>query len=160
MAALTIAQLRAKGIFPASTDKHGFPGDVMLDYELDGSKQAVAATDTVDMFEIPAYAGFIAKAAAITVVRPGTASGTMDIQIGGADVKGLTGWATDAAAGTKLVKLAIDTVAAADSTPANVINTTTASYIRLQQNTAGLGTGKIRVRIFGTLLEAPVATPV
>lgn len=160
MAALTIAQLRAKGIFPASTDKHGFPGDVMLDYELDGAKQAVAATDTVDMFEIPDLAGFIAKAAAITVVRPGTATGTMDIQIGGADVKGLTAWATDAAAGTKLVKLAIGTVAAADSTPASVINAGAVSYIRLQQNTVGLGNGKIRVRIFGTLLEAPVATPV
>ena len=160
MAAITIAQLRAKGVNPASTDKVAFPGDVVLDFELDGSKYTVAAADTVDFFEIPAYAGFIAKAAAVTVVRPGTASGTVDIQIGGADVKGLTAWATDAAAGTKLVKLAIGTVATTDSTPANVINTTSASYIRLQQNTAGLGTGKIRVRVFGTLVEAPAATPV
>jgi len=40
------------------------------------------------------------------------------------------------------------------------VNTGSASFIRLQQNTVGLGIGKIRVRIFGTLLEAPSATPV
>jgi hypothetical protein len=152
MAALTIAQLRAAGVNPASTDKHGFPGDVILDYELDGAKRAVAATDTVDFFQIPDLAGMIVKAAAITVVRPGTATGTMDIQIGGADVTGLTAWATDAAAGTKLVKIA---------TAANtVVNAGAASFVRLQQNTVGLGTGKIRVRVFGTMLEAPSATPV
>jgi hypothetical protein len=152
MAALTIAQLRAKGVNPASTDKHGFPGDVILDYEIDGSKQAVAATDTVDFFEIPALAGMIVKAAAVTVVRPGTASGALAIQIGGTSVTGLTAWATDAAAGTKLVKLA---------TAANtVVNTGSASYVRILQSTAGLGSGKLRIRVFGTLLEAPSATPV
>jgi hypothetical protein len=137
----------------------------MLDFELDGAKMAVAATDTVDFFEIPALAGFIIHAAAITVVRAGTASGTVDVQIGGADVTGLTGWATDAAAGTQLVKVASGTVAgtnAADvvtgtNVPARVINTSSASYIRLQQNTAALGSGLIRVRVFGTLLAAPSA---
>lgn len=157
MAAKTIANLRTAGLAPASTDRAGFPGEVMLDFELDGSKMAVAAADTVDFFEIPALAGFIVHAAAVTVVRPGTATGTVDIQIGGADAKGLTGWATDAAAGTQLVKLAIGTVATADSTPASVINTSSASYIRLQQNTAALGSGLIRVRVFGTLLAAPSA---
>lgn len=157
MAAKTIANLRTAGLSPASTDRASFPGEVMLDFELDGSKLAVAATDTVDFFEIPALAGFIVHAAAVTVVRPGTATGTLDLQIGGADVKGLTGWATDAAAGTQLVKVAVGTVATADSTPANVINTTSASYIRVQQNTAALGSGLIRVRVFGTLLSAPSA---
>lgn len=152
MAAITIAQLRAKGVNPASTDTAGFPGDVVLDFELDGSKYTVAAADTVDFFALPDLAGMIVKGAAVTVVRPGTATGTVDIQIGGTDVTGLTGWATDAAAGTKLVKLA---------TAANtVVNAGAASYVRLQQNTAGLGNGKIRVRVFGTLLEAPSATPV
>lgn len=157
MAAKTIANLRAAGLAPASTDRAGFPGQVMLDFELDGSKMTVAAADTVDFFEIPALAGFIAHAAAITVVRPGTATGTVDIQIGGADVKGLTAWATDAAAGTQLVKLAVGTVTSADAAQAGVVNTGSASYIRLQQNTAGLGSGLIRVRVFGTLLSAPSA---
>lgn len=157
MANYTIAQMRAAGIQPASTDAASFPGRVVLDYSLDGTKKAIAATDTVDIFEIPAYAGFIIESAAVTVVAAGTATGTMDIQIGGADAKGLTAWATDAAAGTKLVKLAIGAVVSADNTPASVINTTTASYIRLQQNTAALGSGKLRVRIVGTMLEAPSA---
>ena len=157
MAAYTIAQMRTAGVNPATTDSAGFPGDVVIDYELDGLKKAVAATDTVDFFEIPAYAGFIPTAAAITVVRAGTATGTVDLQIGGADVPGLTGWATDATAGTKLVKLATGVVSGAVNTPSAVINTTTASYIRLQQNTAALGSGKIRVRVFGTLLESPSA---
>lgn len=166
MAAKTIANLRTAGLAPASTDRASFPGEVMLDFELDGSKMAVAATDTVDFFEIPALAGFIVHAAAVTVVRPGTATGTVDLQIGGADVVGLTGWATDAAAGTQLVKIASGAVAGTNSAedevtgtsvPSNVINTTSASHIRLQQNTAALGSGLIRVRVFGTLLSAPSA---
>lgn len=157
MAAKTIANLRTAGLAPASTDRASFPGEVIMDFELDGSKLAVAATDTVDFFEIPAYAGFIVHAAAVTVVKPGTATGTMDIQIGGADAKGLTGWATDAAAGTQLVKVALGTVATTDNTPASVVNTSSASYIRVQQNTAALGSGIVRIRVFGTLIAAPSA---
>lgn len=149
MAAKTIANLRTAGLAPASTDRASFPGEVIMDFELDGSKLAVAATDTVDFFEIPAYAGFIVTAATVTVVRPGTATGTMDIQVGGADVTGLTAWATDAAAGTQLVKLA---------TAANtVVNTTTASYVRVQQNTVALGSGIVRVRVFGKVVSAASA---
>jgi hypothetical protein len=157
MAAKTIANLRTAGLAPASTDRASFPGEVIMDFELDGSKLAVAATDTVDFFEIPALAGFIIHAAAVTVVKPGTATGTMDIQIGGADAKGLTGWATDAAAGTQLAKVALGTVASADNTPASVVNTSSASYIRVQQNTAALGSGIVRVRVFGTLIAAASA---
>lgn len=149
MAAKTIANLRTAGLAPASTDRASFPGEVMMDFELDGSKLAVAAADTVDFFEVPAYAGFIVTAASVTVVRPGTATGTMDIQVGGADVTGLTAWATDAAAGTQLIKLA---------TAANtVVNTTSASYVRVQQNTAALGSGLVRVRVFGKVLSAASA---
>jgi hypothetical protein len=149
MAAKTIANLRTAGLAPASTDRASFPGEVIMDFELDGSKLAVAATDTVDFFEIPAYAGFIVTAATVTVVRPGTATGTMDIQVGGTDVTGLTAWATDAAAGTQLVKLA---------TAANtVVNTTTASYVRVQQNTVALGSGIVRVRVFGKVVSAASA---
>lgn len=149
MADITIAQLRAAGLAPASTDRAGFPGDIILDFEIDGAKRAVAATDTVSFFEIPDKAGMLIQAAAITVVRPGTASGTVDIQLGGSDVTGLTAWATDAAAGTQLVKLA---------TAANtVVNAGAASFVRLQQNTAALGSGCLRIRVFGKLFSAPSA---
>lgn len=151
MAAYTIAQLRAAGVAPGATSEHSFPGDLFIDYTFDGSKLTTAATDTLDFFEIPAYAGFIVTAAAITVVRAGTASGTMDIQLAGTDVTGLTAWATDATAGTKLVKLA--------SAANTVVNTSSASYLRLQQNTAGLGRGIVRVRLWGTLLDAQSGTP-
>lgn len=149
MAAITTAQLRAAGLAPASTDTVGFPGPVTLDFTLDGNKRAVAAADTVDFFDLPAFTGMIVTAAAITVVRPGTATGTASIQVGGANVTGLTAWALDAAAGTKLVKLATGTN--------TVVNTGTASAVRLLISTAALGTGLIRVRVFGTLLESPSA---
>lgn len=150
MAAFTTAQMLASGIQAAGTDKPATPGPIMLEYVLDGAKKAIAATDTVDIFDIPAFAGAIVDAAAVTVITPGTASGTVAIQIGGSSVTGLTAWATDAAAGTKLVKLA--------SGANTVVNTGTASAVRLLQSTAGLGTGKIRVRVWLTLLEAPLGT--
>jgi hypothetical protein len=150
MAAKTIANLRSAGLTPASTDRAAFPGNVVLDFTLDGAKMAVAAADTVDFFELPAFAGMIVTSAAVTVIRPGTATGTVGIQLGATIVTGLSGvtaWATDAAAGTKLIKL---------STAANtIINTGTASQVRLVQSVAALGNGLIRVRVFGTILEAP-----
>lgn len=150
MTAFTTANMLAAGIQAAGTDRAGQPGVVVLDYVLDGSKKTIAAADTVDIFDIPAYAGAIVDAAAVTVITPGTASGTLAVQVGGSSVTGLTAWATDAAAGTKLVKLA---------TAANtVVNTSSASSVRLLQSTAGLGTGKIRVRVWLTILEAPNGT--
>lgn len=154
MANYTIAQLRAVGINPASADSHGFPGSVMLEYEFDGAKRSTATSDTVDIFEVPAYAAFVVDSAAVSVVKAGTASGTIAVNLGasgaaGTAVTGLTAWAGDAAAGTKLVKLAT----AANS----VVSTTTSNFVKLQFNTAALGSGKIRVRVFGKLIEAPSA---
>jgi len=147
MTAKTIDNLRSAGLTPASTDRAAFPGNVVLDFTIDGAKMAVGAADTVDFFELPAFAGMIVTAAAVTVIRPGTAAGTLAVQIGGTSVTGLTAWATDAAAGTKLIKL---------GTAANtVVNTGTASYVRLLQSTAALGNGLLRVRVFGTIVEAP-----
>jgi len=154
MANYTVAQLRAVGISPAGMDRAGGPGTVVLEYEFDGAKRSTAAADTVDLFEIPAYAGFIVDAATVSTVRPGTATVTVAVTIGaaaaaGTAVTGLTAWAGDAAAGTKLVKLA---------TAANtVISTTTSNFLKLQFGTVGAGTGRYRVRIFGTLLEAASA---
>lgn len=154
MANYTVAQLCAVGISPAGMDHAGGPGTVVLEYEFDGSKRSTAATDTVDLFEIPAYAGFIVDSAAVSTVRSGTATATIAVTIGaaaaaGTAVTGLTAWAADAAAGTKLVKLA---------TAANtVVSTATSNFLKLQFGTAGAGTGRYRVRIFGTLLEAASA---
>lgn len=147
MADYTVAQLRTVGISPASTDRPGFPGPIVLDFEFDGAKRSTAATDTIAFFDLPALTGFRVNAAALTIVRPGTATATADIQLVTTDVTGLTAWALDAAAGTQLVKLA---------TAANtVVNTGSATTIRLQINTAGVGAGKFRVRVFGEFLAAP-----
>jgi hypothetical protein len=146
MADYTTAQLRAVGIPPASSDAASFPGPVVLEYDFDGAKRSTVATDTVAFFDIPALAGFIVRAASLTIVRPGTATGTADIQLAGTDVTGLTAWALDAAAGTQLIKLA---------TAANtVVNAGSASTIRVQINTVGVGTGRFRVRVFGDMLAA------
>lgn len=147
MTAFTTTQVRAASMSPGATDKPGMPGNVVIGFTIDGSKLTVAATDTVDFFDLPAYAGMIVHAAAVTVVKPGTATGTLGIQLGGADVTGLTAWATDAAAGTELIKLA--------SAANTVVNTSSASAVRFQQNTAGLGTGVLHIRVWATLLEAP-----
>lgn len=107
------------------------------------------------MFEFPAYAGVVIEGAAVTTVKAGTASTTISITLGaaaaaGTAVTGLTAWAADAAAGTKLVKLAT----AANS----LINTTASGFVKMQSWTGGAGAGKYRVRVFGRILEAPSAT--
>lgn len=155
MANYTIAQLRTVGINPAGTDFEGTPGNFYVEYEFDGSKRSTVASDTADMFEFPAYAGVVIDGAAITTVKAGTASSTFSITLGaaaaaGTAVTGLTAWAADAAAGTKLVKLAT----AANS----LINTTASGFIKLQVLTGGAGAGKYRVRVFGRILEAASAT--
>ena len=154
MANYTIAQLRTAGINPAGTDRPAGPGKIVLEYEFDGAKRTTVATDTVDLFEIPAFAGFVVDAAAVSVARAGTATVTIAVTLGaaaaaGTAVTGLTAWAGDAAAGTKLVKLAT----AANS----IISTTTSNFVKLQFGTVGAGTGKYRVRIYGTILEAASA---
>lgn len=146
MANKTIANLRAVGMSPAATDRASFPGDIMLDFELDGSKLAVAAADTVEMFDIPVGAGFVVDAAAVTVVRPAVATATVDVQLAGTDVTGLTAWPIDVA-GSQLVKLAT-----AANTHVNTSGSTT--HLRVQVNAAALGSGLIRVRVFGKMLSA------
>lgn len=155
MANLTIAQLRAVNIAPASVDITGMPGTFVMDYIFDGSKQAMAASDTADMFEIPAYNGVIIYGAAVTVMKPGSnASATVGITLGaaaaaGTAVTGLTAWdvSSGATAGTKLVKL--------QSAANTIISTTTSNFIKIQVSTAALGTGVFKVRVYGLLLNAP-----
>jgi hypothetical protein len=148
MANFTVAVMKAAGVAPATLLTDLTNGYQMLDYTIDGSLKAIAATDTVELWDFPALTGILIKAAAVTVVKPGTASGTVDIQMVATDVTGLTAWATDATAGTQLVKLA---------SAANTVVNTTATVLRLQQNTAGLGAGVLRVRIWFEYYVAPPA---
>ena len=163
MANFTITQVRNGGNNPASVDMEGTPGAFYMEYDIDATKKpgvagvptTIAATDTVDMLELPAYAGVVIEGAAVTVVKPGTATCTIGVTLGaaaaaGTAVTGLTAWAADAAAGTKLVKLAT----AANS----LINTSAVGYVKLQFSTAAPGAGRYRVRVFGRILEAPSAT--
>lgn len=151
----TIAQLKSVGIAPAASSAVGSPSsNVVLDYYFDGAKRSTVATDTVEMFEIPAFAGFVVDSAAVTVVSPGTATVTLAVTLGatgaaGTAVTGLTAWDGAAAAGTKLIRMAT----AANS----IISTTTSNFVKVQFGTVGAGSGKYRVRVMGRLLEAPSA---
>lgn len=153
----TIAQLRTVGVNPATTDLESLPGFVMIEYVFDGTKRSTVANDTVDIFEVPPFASLRVLSAGVTVVTPGTATGTLSITLGaaaaaGTAVTGLTAWANDAAAGTRLIKYA--TVAAAQ----DITSTTTSNFVKLQCVTAGFGSALIRVRVFGFMTEAPPVT--
>jgi len=147
MATFTIAQMLAAGVPPAALDVAGTPGMFMAEWELDGAKKAIAATDFCTFFEIPTYTQCHILSAGVEILRAGTASGTIDIGIAGTDITGLTAWATDGTAGTKLVKAA--TVAAAQA----VITTSSVSTLTVQQNTAALGVGRYRIRVFGYMVQ-------
>lgn len=144
MATFTTAQMKAVGVNPAGTDCVAFPGPIVLEYILDASKKTTAATDIVTFFDIPAYSGMIIDAASVAVLSAGTATSTIDIGIAGTDITGLT--AFDAAVVAETIKLA--------SGANTIITTGTASSLTMQINTAGLGSGVYRVRVFGTLLDA------
>ena len=144
MATYTTAQMSAAGVPAAATSSAGTPGPVILDYYFDGSKKAIAAADFITLFDIPTYSAFIVDAANITVIKAGTATATIDLGIAGTDITGLTAY--DAATVGTATKLA---------TAANTIATTSsASSLTAQVNTAGLGTGIFRIRVFGTLVTA------
>ena len=150
MTARTIAQYRAAyiPIQPAGIDIHGLPGHFMLEYRLLGDESGIttAATDTIEMFTIPTVTGVQLFGAGIRTLTPGTASTTIDIQLNTTDVTGLTAWAADATAGTKLVKVA---------TAANTLVATTVDLtMKLQVNVAGLGSGEWIVRVWGVSFDA------
>lgn len=144
MATFTTAQMVAAGVPAAATNGAHINGETILDYYLDGSKKAVVAADIVTMFDIPAATGFVVSGAAITVIKPGVATATIDLGIAGTDVTGLT--AFDAVTLGTTVKLA---------TGANTVATTSGvSSLTAQVNTAGLGSGIFRIRVYGTLISA------
>lgn len=142
MATFTTAQMLAAGQNPASTDVASLPGYVVFEYLLDASKKTIAAADIVTAWDIPTYTAVVIDGASLEVLRAGTATATVDVGIAGTDITGLT--AFDAATVGKSNKLA--------SGANSVVTTSTASSLTLQVNTAGLGTGLFRFRIYGRVM--------
>ena len=149
MSNYTVAVMQAAGIQPATMLTDLTSGYQMLDYTIDGSKKAIATADTYEIWTFPALTAVNIKAAAITVVKAGTASGAPAVQLVATSVTGLTAWDSAATDGTQLIKFA--TVGST-----TFIVNTTATVIRMLQSTAGLGAGVLRVRIW---LEYYVAPP-
>lgn len=146
MADYTTAQLQAVGIATGALDNAGSPEPVMFEYFFDGSKRSTVATDTIPIWDIPAFTGMQIFAGSVKVLKPGTTGTTMLIQLATVAVTGLSAWAMDAVAGTELVKLA---------TGANtVVNTGAASTLRMQIGVGGLGNGIYRVRVWTMLFQA------
>lgn len=144
MAAFTIAQMQAAGINPGLTDAASFPGFVVIDYVIDGSKKAVASTDTVEFYTVPTGASLLILGASVYVNVAATASANFDLGIWASshtNITGLTAFDLDAAAGTNVHKAA---------TAANLAAST--NRLTLEMDTAALGSGNIRIRVYGILM--------
>lgn len=145
MATYTTAQMAAAGVMPATaSDAASTPGPVIIEYFLDASKKAIAANDVVTFLDIPANTGVVITAATLEVIVAGAATSAIAVGIAGSNVTGLT--AFDAATVGKSIKQA--------SGSNSVITTSGTSSLTLQVSTAGLGSGKFRVRIYGDILKA------
>jgi hypothetical protein len=141
MATYTTAQMLAAGM-SVSTNQAAVSGPFTIEWIIDGSKKAIAAADIVNLFDIPAYSAVIIQAATVTTLAAGTATGAPEIGIAGTAATGLTAF-DSATAGAQAAKLA---------TAVNTVATTgTASAITYKQLTAGLGSGKLRIRVQGVI---------
>lgn len=144
MAALTIAQMAAAGVNPGVTDKPAFPDFVVMEYTIDGSKKAVGTTDTVEFYTVPTGASLQILGASVYVVAPATATANFDLGIWASshtNITGLTAFDLDAVAGTNVHKVA---------TAANLA--ASGNRLTLEMDTAGLGSGIIRIRVYGVLM--------
>jgi len=145
MAAVTIAQMLAAGVPAGLADKPSSPGYVVIDYLLDGSKKAIGSTDTVEFYQVPTNASLIVQAASVQVITAATATANFDLGIwvsSATDITGLTAFDLDVAA--------VHTHKAA--TAANVA--VSGSKLIATMDTATLGGGVIRIRVFGILAHA------
>lgn len=144
MATFTTADMLAAGM-AVSTDKAFTNGPFTIEFTVDGSKKTIAAGDIVNLFDIPTYCGVLIQAASVTTLVAGTASGAPEVGIAGTAATGLTGF-DSATAGARAVKFA---------TAANTVATTSsASAITYKQLTAGLGGGKLRIRVQGVIVPS------
>jgi hypothetical protein len=141
MATYTTAQMIAAGL-PTSTNQAAVSGPFTIEAIIDGNKKAIASGDIVNLFDIPPYAAVIIQTATVSTLVAGTATGAPEVGIAGTACTGLTGFdsATLAAQAAKL------------ATASNTVATTgSASAITYKQLTAGLGTGKLRIRVQGII---------
>lgn len=144
MATFTTADMLAAGM-SVSTSDATVNGAFTIEWIIDGSKKTIATNDVINLFDIPAYCGVIVQGASYTLLTPGTASGAAEIGIAGTAATGLTGINTATAnSRAALLATAVNTVA----------TTGTASTITYKQLTAGLGGGKVRVRVQGVIIPS------
>ena len=141
MATYTTAQMLAAGM-AGSTNQASVSGPFTIEWIIDGTKKTISTNDIVTLLDIPAYAAVIIQAATVTTLVAGTATGAPEVGIAGTACTGLTGFdsATAAAQAAKL--------ATANNT---VATTGSASSITYKQLTAGLGSGKLRIRVQGVI---------
>lgn len=145
MAANTLAQMLAAGVNPGLTDSASFPGFVVLEYTIDGSKKAIGATDTVEFYQVPTGASLHILGASVYVAASATATANFDLGIWAAshtNVTGLTAFDLDAAAGTNVHKVA---------TAANLA--ASGNKLTFEMDTAALGAGVVRIRVYGVLMS-------
>lgn len=144
MAALTLAQMSAAGVNPGLSDKPSFPDFVTIEYTIDGSKKVVGATDTVEFYQVPTGGSLLILGASVYVVAAATATANFDLGIWASshtNVTGLTAFDLDATAGTNVHKAA---------TAANLA--ASGNKLTLEMDTAALGSGVIRIRVYGVLM--------
>lgn len=143
MATYTTAQMLAAGM-SVSTNQAALNGPFTIEWIIDGSKKTIASGDIVNLLDIPTYCAVIVQAATVTTMTAGTASGAPEIGIAGTACTGLTGF--DSATAGQAAKLA---------TAANTVATTSStSAVTYKQLTAGLGSGKLRIRVQGVIVPS------
>lgn len=144
MAAYTLAQMSASGVNPGLADGASTPDFVVIEYTIDGSKKTIGSTDTVEFYQVPTGANLYVFGASVYVVSPATATANFDLGIWASshtNVTGLTVFDLDAVAGTNVHKVA---------TAANLA--ASGNKLTLEMDTAALGSGIIRIRVYGILM--------
>ena len=137
----TTAQMLAAGM-SVSTNEATLNGPFCIEWLIDGTKLTTAVNDVIPLLDIPTYTNVIVDGATVTTLAAGTATGAPEVGIAGTACTGLTGF-DSATAAARAAKLA---------TAANTVSTTSsASTITLKLLTAALGSGKLRVRVYGRI---------
>jgi len=144
MATYTTADMLAAGM-SVSTNQASVNGPFTIEWLIDGTRKTIASGDIVNLLDVPPYCAAIVQAATVTTQAAGTASGAPEIGIAGTACTGLTGFDSATLAARKALL----------ATAANTVATTgTASAITYKQLTAGLGAGKLRIRVQGVIVPS------
>lgn len=144
MAAVTIAQMLAAGVPAGLADKPSTPGFVVIDYLLDGSKKAIGSTDTVEFYTVPTNATLIVQGASIQVITGATSTANFDMGI----------WASSHTNTTGLTAFDIDVAGHFHKAATGANVAASGNRLTVELDTASLGGGVIRIRVFGILMHA------